>query len=145
MLRNVYDPRLARAFGILWLIGFAIFEVTAILAFRRFGAAPVSALLTIPAVILFVLALWTFWRHPWALAFGTLLSATQILAAIGCIRDLRTGTSEMQASLTSLGIDPTAGIVVHLIFSLAGSALFVWALVRFVRIKSAGRAPGAKP
>jgi hypothetical protein len=144
MLRKVYDPLLARLFGALWMVGFVIFETMAIVAFRRFGSTSTSIFLAIPAVVLFVLALWTFWRNPWALAIGTLLSAAQIVGVAGCIHDLATGTSRMAASLLSLGIDPTAGLIAHLVYSLAGSALFVWALIRFVRIKANDGASSAR-
>ncbi|HTA40023.1 MAG TPA: hypothetical protein VK760_13150 [Candidatus Acidoferrales bacterium] len=132
MLRRVFNVPLARAFAVFWMIGFVIFETMAILTFRHAGSGP-SVVFVIPAILLFVLGLWTFWRHPWALAIGTLLSAAQIIAAIGCIMDLQRGSFSMQQSFIAAGVDPIAALRVHLVYSLVGSALFLWAAVRFVR------------
>jgi hypothetical protein len=140
MLRTVFDPSLARAFGILWLAGFVIFEIMAILTFRHAGSVA-SAPFVAAAVILFVLGLWTFWRHPWALAIGALLSAAQIPATIGCIRDLRAGEFMMKGSFLTAGIDPSIALWGHAVYSLVGSALFVWALVRYILLRAANR-PG---
>jgi hypothetical protein len=136
MLRTVFDPPLARAFGALWLAGFVVFEIMAILTFRHAGSVA-SAPFAAAAVILFVLCLWTFWRHPWALAFGALLSAAQIPAIFGSIRDLRAGEFATKGSFLTAGIDPSVALWGHALYSFAGSALFVWALVRYVRLRAA--------
>ena len=132
MLRKVYSPALARIFGAFWMVGFAIFETMAILTFRHAGSGP-SVVFVIPAIVLFALSLWTFWRRPWALGIGTVLSGVQILAAIGCIMDLRRGSFSMQHSFVAAGIDPVTALRVHLIYSSIGSVLFLWAAARFVR------------
>jgi hypothetical protein len=141
MLRKVFDPPVARAFGILWLSGFVIFEIMAVLTFRHAGSAA-SAPFVAAAVLLFVLSLWTFWRNPWALALSALLSAAQIPATIGCIRHIAAGTLMMQASFETAGIDPKVALWGHAIYSFAGSAFFVWALIRYVRLR--GAAPGER-
>lgn len=132
MLRRIYDPLLARIFGAFWMLGFVVFETMAILTFHNAGSGP-SIVFVIPAIVLFVLALWTFWRHPWALAIGTVLSGLQILATIGCIMDLQRGSFSMAHSFAAAGIDPIVALRVHLAYSLIGSVLFLWAAVRFVR------------
>jgi hypothetical protein len=133
VLRAVFNRPLALSFATLWFVGFLISETAAIVAFRRVGSAA-SLPFVIPAILLFVLSLWTTWRHPWALAVGTVLSGLQIAGAIGCAIELHGGIAAMKASeLLALGVDPRIGVEVNLAYSLAGSALFLWAVVRFVR------------
>lgn len=136
MLRTVFDPPVARAFAMLWLAGFVIFEIMGILTFRHAGSAA-SAPFVAAAVALFVLSLWTFWRQPWALALGALLAAAQIPATIGCVRHLLSGTLMMQASFVTAGIDPAVALWGHAVYSFAGSAFFVWAFVRYLRLRNA--------
>ena len=145
MLRAVLQPAgRARVCGVLWMLGFVIFETMAILTFRHAGSAA-SVVFVIPAILLFVLSLWTFWRHPWALAIGTLVSAAQILAAIGCIWDLQRGSFAMQHSVVAAGVEPIVALRVHLVYSLVGSALFFWAAIRYVRLRAAaGSAQGKR-
>jgi hypothetical protein len=142
MLRTVFDKPLARAFGVLWMVGFLVFETMAILVFHRIGSSS-SIPFVAAAIVLFVLSLWTLWRNPWALGFGTLLSASQFAGVVGCIADLRSGTSAMRSSLIAAGVDPTTGLWLHLIFSSVGSVFFVWALVRFIRLRSHGPRPAS--
>ena len=138
MLREVFDRGLSRSFAALWFAGFLLCETAAVLAFRRSGSWA-SLPFVIPAIALFVLSVWTVLRQPWALAVGAALSAAQIAGTIGCILELRLGISTLKmAEMHALGVDPTAGVVVNLIYSIAGTALFAWALVRFLRLRNAG-------
>jgi hypothetical protein len=132
VLRAVFTPAVARVFAAYWMLGFVVFETMAILTFRHAGSGP-SMVFVIPAIVLFVLSLWTFWRHPIALAAGTILSGLQILATIGSVLDLQRGSFSMAHSFVAAGIDPIVALRVHVAYSLVGSALFLWAALRFVR------------
>jgi hypothetical protein len=133
VLRAVFNRPLALSFAALWFVGFLISETAAIVAFRRIGSSA-SLPFVIPAIALFVLSVWTAWRHPWALAVGTALGGLQIVGAIGCAIELHSGIAAMKAAeLLALGVDPRVGVEVNLAYSLVASALFLWAVVRFVR------------
>jgi len=140
MLLDVFNRALARSFAALWFVGFLISETAAIIAFRRVGSGA-SLPFVIPAIFLFALSLWTMWRHPLALAVGTVLSALQIVGAIGCAIELHAGISGMKvAELQGLRVDPYVGVEVNLLYSLVGSVLFFWAAIRFARLRAgAGR------
>jgi hypothetical protein len=135
MLLKAIDRPLSRALAAYWLVGFIISEVAGILAFRRIGSTG-SIPFVIPAIVLFVLGFATFWRNSWALAIGAILSAAQIVGTAGCIVELHAGISAMKsAELHALGVDPTAGVVLNLIYSIAGSALFLWIFARFIIVR----------
>jgi hypothetical protein len=118
----------SRWFAAFWFAGFLYFEIAAMLAYRHAGAAgafPFGAC----AVVLFVLSLWTFWRHPWALAASTVLGAGMVLVFAVCIVELLRGAG--------------ASVVFALVYGLAGSALFGSMLARHARLRKGAHASAA--
>jgi hypothetical protein len=133
MLGRTFTLPMSRSYAVLWAIGFAMFEVFAILLFRRVGTG-ISLPFVGAAIVLFVLALWTLWRNAWAFGFGMLVAAAQIPAVFDCARELQTGAFAFGATYLAAGIDPRAAAWVHLVYSLVGSAFFAWALIRLVLV-----------
>jgi hypothetical protein len=144
MLLKAIDRPLSRALAAYWFAGFIISEIAGILAFRRIGSSG-SIPFVIPAIVLFVLGFLTFWRNSWALAVSTLLSAAQIAGTVGCIVELHAGIDAMKATeLHALGIDPAVGVVLNLIYSIAGAALFAWIAARFILVRKTAARPSGK-
>jgi hypothetical protein len=62
----------------------------------------------------------------------------QALAVAGTIIELVVGVDTGKAAdLRQLGFDPTIGVVINLLYSAAGVALFGWWLVRWYRLRRA--------
>jgi hypothetical protein len=80
-----------------------------------------------------------------------LLLGAQVFGALGSGWELMHGAHGDKAQeLRSLGIDPTFGIALNLVYSLVASVLFGWALGRAYRrppptAPPGGRGSGARP
>jgi hypothetical protein len=86
------------------------------------------------AVALVVLAITTARGSPWGLAVTSVLLGAQVFGALGSGWELMHGAAGDKADeLRSLGIDPTFGIALNLVYSVVAFALFVWALARVRR------------
>jgi len=93
------------------------------------------------AVALVVLAIATARGARWALVVTIVLLGAQVFGALGSGWELMRGADGDKADeLRSLGIDPTFGIALNLVYSLVAFALFVWALGR-----ARHRAPSTAP
>ena len=130
-LRLVVVPELPRpvrrAVAGLWLAGAALAG----------GSAPVAAVRDRPgsglvygvvATTLIVLALATAGAARWALRVSVVLLALQLLGAIGSGWELVHGVAGSKAhELRELGVDPTLGVALNFVYSVAAFGLFVWA------------------
>jgi hypothetical protein len=125
---RLLSPPLRRAAAALWLAGAAIAGMTAVLAATHENASSPLIFATV-AVALVVLAIATVRGSPWALAVTSVLLGAQLFGALGSSWELVHGPHGDKAEqLRNLGIDPTLGIALNLMYSLLASALFVWAL-----------------
>jgi hypothetical protein len=119
---------LRRAAAALWLAGAAIAGMTAVLAVTHENASS-PVMFAAVAVALVALAISTVRGLPWALAVTSVLLGAQVFGALGSGWELMHGPYGDKADeLRSLGVDPTFGIVLNLVYSLVACALFVWAL-----------------
>jgi hypothetical protein len=109
-------------------VGAAIAGMTAGLAATHENASSSVTFATV-AVGLVVLAIATARGSPWALAVSSVLLGAQLFGVLGSAWELMHGADGDKAEqLRSLGIDPTFGIVLNLVYSLVAFALFAWAL-----------------
>ena len=123
-------PPLRRAAAALWLVGAAIAGMTAALAATHPKASSPVLFATV-AILLVVLAIATARGALWALVVTSVLLGVQVFGALGSGWELMRGADGDKAEeLRSLGIDPTFGIALNLVYSLVAFALFVWALGR---------------
>ena len=98
----------------------------------------------IVAVALVVLAIATARGAPWALVVTGVLLGAQVFGALGSSWELVHGADGDKAEeLRNLGIDPTFGIALNLIYSLAAFTLFAWALSQARRRTPSTAAPSS--
>jgi hypothetical protein len=85
---------------------------------------PVFATVTLALTVLAVLV----WRElRWAVLITLIALAGQAIAVAGILIELTTGIAAVKADqLRQLGFDPTTGVIVNLIYSSIGFALFCW-------------------
>lgn len=133
MVAEKLPRRVRRAFAALWLAGAVIAG----------GLAPVADLRGYPrsglvyagaAAGLIVLALGTARGARWAQGTSVVLLALQLLGAIGSGWQLIRGIDASKAhELRRLGVDPTVGVTLNLVYSAIASGLFLWAWRRASR------------
>jgi hypothetical protein len=137
-------PPLRRAAAALWLAGAAIAGMTAVLAATHRKASSPGMFAAV-AVVLVVLAIATARGALWALVVSSVLLGAQVFGALGSGWELMRGADGDKAeALRSLGIDPTFGIALNLVYSLVAFALFMWALGR-ARRQAPSTAPSDSP
>ena len=91
----------------------------------------------VPAAALAALTIATISRAIWAYAIDTFLLAPQIVGALGSVVSLtQLDSSDKAAQLRALGLDPVLGLVVQLIYSAIGTAVFVRLLARMRRART---------
>jgi hypothetical protein len=109
-------------------VGAAIAGITAALAATHQKASSPVVFATV-AVVLVVLAIATARGALWALIISSVLLGAQVFGALGSGWELIRGAdSDKAQELRGLGIDPTFGIALNLVYSLVAFALFIWAL-----------------
>lgn len=70
----------------------------------------------------------------WVIAVCMIALAGQLAAIVGTAVELIFGIAEVkQRQLTSIGFDPTFGVLTNLVYSTAGFGLFCWLALRFLR------------
>jgi hypothetical protein len=125
---RVLTPPIRRAAAALWIAGAAIAGVTALLAAAHESTASGLVFATV-AIALLMLAIATARATRWALVVTMVLLGAQVFGALGSGWELLHGADGDKAQeLRSLGIDPTFGIALNLVYSLLAFGLFVWAL-----------------
>jgi hypothetical protein len=108
------------------LTGVALAATGAIAAFSHHqtghaGAFVVVAVVLATAALLFVRGL------RWAVAVWLVALAGQLAAIVGTIWELTHGIATAKAQqLRSLGFDPTTAVIINLMYSTVGFALFCW-------------------
>jgi len=134
----VFTPPIRRAAAALWIAGAAIAGVTALLAAAHESTS--GLVFATVAIALLMLAIATARARRWALVVTMVLLGTQVFGALGSGWELLHGADGDKAQeLRSLGIDPTFGIALNLVYSVLAFGLFVWALCTAAR-----RAPPAR-
>jgi hypothetical protein len=124
----MFDPRIRRATAALWLVGAVICGVTAALAAGHVGLLH-ALVFALAAVGLVVLAAGTMRGVRPALVISCVLLGAQFFGAAGSAWELVHGVDGSKAKeLHDLGIDPTFGVVLNLLYSLVASVVFVSAL-----------------
>jgi hypothetical protein len=132
----MFDPRIRRATAALWLAGAVISGVTAARAASRVGMLH-ALVFALAAVGLVVLAVGTIRRLRSALLISTVLLGAQLFGALGSAWELVHGVDGSKAEeVHDLGVDPTLGVVLNLLYSLVAFVVFLSALRQAV-----GRAP----
>jgi hypothetical protein len=108
----------------LWLAGAAIAGAIVPLAAARQGAS--SGVLYAAALV--ALAIGTARGARWALRVSLVLLGLQLFGAIGSAWQLAHGAAgEKAAELKRLGVDPTFGLTLNLIYSAIAFSVFLWA------------------
>jgi hypothetical protein len=83
------------------------------------------------ALGLTVLALGTLRAARWALTVSVVLAGAQLFGVLGAAWELvRGGETVKTRELHILGIDPTLGVAVNLVYSGIATSLFLWILIR---------------
>ena len=115
----------------LWLTGVALAGFTAPLAWRRMGVA--SALPFIAAATgLAALTFGVLRANRAALALSTAGLGGQILGVIGSAWELVQGVAGSKArELRRLGVDPTFGVALNLVYSALAWIVFAWVVTRW--------------
>ncbi|OMC57123.1 hypothetical protein A5747_04850 [Mycobacterium sp. IS-836] len=85
------------------------------------------------AVVLTAVAVMVLRGWRWVIRVVIVVLAGQLVAIAGIILELSHGIDARKAGqLRRLGFDPTAGVVVNLIYSSVGFALFCWFATRWL-------------
>ena len=122
----VVDRPLRLALVALWVSGATLAAVTAVVAIRR-DAGGVAGY-TGAAVALALGALFTARGHRLITTIGLVACAGQPLAVAATAWELTHCISHIQvAKLQALGVNPTVGVAINLVFSLCASLLAAWA------------------
>jgi hypothetical protein len=124
----MFGPRIRRATAALWLVGAVISGVTAALAASHVGFRH-ALVFMLAAVALVVLAAGTIRGVRSALLISSVLLGAQLFGALGSAWELVHGVDGSKAQeLHDLGVDPTLGVVLNLLYSLVAFVVFLLAL-----------------
>jgi ABC-type branched-subunit amino acid transport system permease subunit len=115
----------------LWLAGVGLAGFTAPRAWHRTGVA--SAVPFIAAALgLAILATGVLRRSRVALAISTAGLGAQILGMLGSAWELARGVHGFKArQLRELGVEPSLGVALNLLYSAVASAVFAWIMRRW--------------
>ena len=131
-LRSVFHHRLRVTVAGLWLVGVGLAGFTAPRAWDRTGVAAALPFLAV-TVGGIVLATAVLRANRAALAISTILLGAQILGVIGSAWQLADGVQGSKArELRDLGFDPEPGVALNLLYSAVASAVFAWAVARWL-------------
>ena len=131
LIRLIVTPELSdgvrRAVVALWLAGAAIAAAIVPRAIARESLSS-GVLYAAVAVALVALAVGIARGTRWALRVSLVLLGLQMFGAIGSAWQLAHGAADAKAAeLTRLGVDPTFGLTLNLIYSAIAFSLFLWA------------------
>ena len=129
--RAFHRPLAISVAGLIFVgVGLAVTALILAVAHRDTG----QALAYIPvAVGLTAVAVLVLRGTRWAIQVVVVGLAGQLVAIAGIIWELSHGIDARKASqLRQLGLDPTAGVVINLIYSSIGLALFCWFAARWL-------------
>ena len=129
MLHGVFTPAVRRVTAALWLVGAGICVATALRAATHSGGASAFVLAAV-AFGLVALAIATAHAAGWALLVSGVLLGAQLFGALGSAWELVTGVEGSKArELRELGVGPTFGVALNLVYSLVAFTVFVWAIL----------------
>jgi hypothetical protein len=135
VLLNVFGRPLRWYAAVLVLAGAMLAGMSAVLSVGRLGATAAVTFATV-AVVCTVVAVAVLHAARWALWLIVVFSGGQIVAVIGTIWELATGVEAAKADqLRRLGFDPTAGVVINLVYSALAVVLFGCLAVRWWRAR----------
>ena len=128
-LKAALVPPLTWAFALLWLVaaGFAAWATL-------LGLGPVAVLA--PPFLLFAFGSWRRWL--WVLWLDLLAGFVQVFEVVGAGVEVARGGGDKAAILAPSGLPPLVAAELNLAFSLAGAALFAWALARLASARRSG-------
>ncbi|MGE2816173.1 hypothetical protein ACQI5H_13675 [Mycobacterium heidelbergense] len=111
-------------------VGLAVTALVSAVAHRETG----QALVYVPvAIVLTGVAVLVLRGTRWVIRLVLVVLAGQLVAIAGIIWELSHGIDARKAGqLRELGFDPTAGVVINLIYSSVGFALFCWFATRWL-------------
>lgn len=113
----------------LWLVGAVICAATALRAGTHRGG-PSASLFAAVAFGLVALAIATALAARWALVVSGVLLGAQVFGALGSGWELVSGVDGSKArELRALGVEPTLGVALNLVYSLVAFGVFVWAII----------------
>jgi hypothetical protein len=128
---------------VLWASGATLAAVTALVAVRRDASGVAGYVLA--AAALAVGALFTARGHRFIAMIGLVACAGQSLAVAATAWELAHGISHTQVNkLRALGVEPTVGVAINLVFSLCASVLAVWAFRTRRRPRAAAPTPAPR-
>ena len=111
-------------------VGLAVLALVLAVAHRETGQAPAYILV---AIALTGVAVMVLRGTRWVIRVIIVVLAGQLAAIAGTAWELSHGIDARKASqLRQLGFDPTAGVVINLIYSSIGFALFCWFATRWL-------------
>ena len=111
-------------------VGLAVLALVLAVAHRETGQAPAYILV---AIALTGVAVMVLRGTRWVIRVIIVVLAGQLAAIAGTAWELSHGIDARKASqLRQLGLDPTAGMVINLIYSSIGFALFCWFATRWL-------------
>lgn len=72
--------------------------------------------------------------YRWVLATAVVALGGQVVAVVGTVWELVGGIAEFKAAqLREIGVDPTLGVTINLVYSGVAMVLFGWFAVRWLR------------
>ncbi len=132
-LITLFDARTRAIVASLWYLAVAFASTAGVLAAMRPEAGPYVVFL-VPAIGLAVLGTALLRSHVWAMGVSAVLLAAQIVGVAGTTSQLIFGIDARKAAeLRALGCDPTLGVTINLVFSLAATCVLTVALLRRAR------------
>jgi hypothetical protein len=123
---GMFSRPLRLALAGLWIAGAVLAGMSAILSFtHHLGQAVPYTVITVALVLM---AVYTARGRRVVLLIGLAICALQPIAAIAAAWELLNGISRSQVrKLDDLGIDPSFGVALNVVFSVVASLLAVWA------------------
>ena len=123
---SVFHRRLKISVVLLVLVGVAMAMTGAIAALAHQQSVNAAVFVAV-AMILAAVALLIVRGVRWVIAVCFVVLAGQLVAIVGTMWELTHGIAAVKArQLQGLGFDPTTSVVINLIYSSIGFALFCW-------------------
>jgi hypothetical protein len=139
MLADTFHRPLRATVAVLWLVGVLLAGGTAPLAAARIGAGR-GVIFALVAVGLAALAYATWRGIGWVLVLDLVLLGGQAVGAVGATLELIHGVNPAKAAdLRAVGYNPEASVALNAVYSTVATAVFVWAMVRLLRLVRARR------
>jgi methyltransferase (TIGR00027 family) len=142
-LTQVLHRPVRRCAAGLYLAGAALAAGTAVPAYARLGTGQALAFAAV-AVVSAAVAVAVLRAARWALWLTVVFTAGQLSAVVGIGWELSAGIDEGKAGeLRRLGVDPTVGVLVNLVYSALAVLLFGWVALRWRRLRRVDHRTGA--